>query len=319
MPWHARATSCSSSSTTKQEYIPQTADADQTVLPTEAEQGIFRYQTAAGEQRTANLLQIAGAERLPVHDRSDHRRRAREQHEARQYGSVEPGNNLRTEMLTWLEPQKTDQLLSDGATRLSDHAEPVLDGQLEPAIDQDAQGRRGWPIPGYPHQLDTFDAGWWVASTGLNWTIDSNMHNEFRYGIQHSGDTNAVAARRSIYELNGIVNGLPARFDAAARPRHRSQRRRADHRPALHHDDLRHVDDDPRQSQLKFGGKFRETHWRDHVVRRRRARAGYPRPAAVHARLADRRSGPVASSTPTTMPGIQNADLANVLQRSTHC
>ena len=47
---------------------------------------------------------------------------SRSRHRPAPYGSTEPGTNLRTEVLTWLEPQKTDQLLPDGAARLPDHA-----------------------------------------------------------------------------------------------------------------------------------------------------------------------------------------------------
>ena len=77
---------------------------------------------------------------------------------------------------------------------------------------QDAQGRRVWPIPGFPINTDTFDSGWWVWSTGTNWTIGSSMHNELRFGIQHSGDTNEVGRQAEFFELNGIVNGQAARF-----------------------------------------------------------------------------------------------------------
>ncbi len=59
----------------EQEYIPQTQTRTQTVLTAEAQQGIFRYQTAAGEQRTVNVLDIAGAERVPVDAGPDDRRR----------------------------------------------------------------------------------------------------------------------------------------------------------------------------------------------------------------------------------------------------
>ena len=77
---------------------------------------------------------------------------------------------------------------------------------------QDAQGRRIWPMPGYPIQADTFDSGWWVTSNGFNWTPGGNTHNEFRFGIQHSGDTNERGREYEHFFRNGVVNGLPARF-----------------------------------------------------------------------------------------------------------
>src|SRR3954470_960384 len=45
----------------EEQYIPQTQTRNNVILTPEAEQGIFRYQTATGEQRTVNLLDIAAA------------------------------------------------------------------------------------------------------------------------------------------------------------------------------------------------------------------------------------------------------------------
>jgi len=77
---------------------------------------------------------------------------------------------------------------------------------------QDQQGRRVWPMPGMPINADTFNAGWGGFATGTNWTINSNLHNEMRFGIQHSGDTNEVGRQKEFFDLNGQVNGLSARF-----------------------------------------------------------------------------------------------------------
>ena len=68
---------------------------------------------------------------------------------------------------------------------------------------QDAQGRRVWPLPDYPINSDTFDAGWWVWSNGLNWSINPNAHNELRVGLQHSGDTNEKGREPETFLLNG--------------------------------------------------------------------------------------------------------------------
>src|SRR5262245_54379273 len=43
----------------EEQWLPQTQTRTQTVLTEEARQGIFRYQTSTGEQRTANLYSIA--------------------------------------------------------------------------------------------------------------------------------------------------------------------------------------------------------------------------------------------------------------------
>jgi hypothetical protein len=80
----------------EQEYIPETATRTRTVLQSTADAGIFRYQTAAGEIRQANLLDIARAAGFPSsfdptmqHQLAGHRA-------AREHGTTEVANNLNT-------------------------------------------------------------------------------------------------------------------------------------------------------------------------------------------------------------------------------
>ena len=119
----------------------------------EAQQGIFRYQTAAGEQRTVNVLDIAAANGFrstPDPIIAQHPGRAE-----RARGSTARStstNNLRTEALDWLEPQK----------QINYYPTVRVDYQIKTNLslmtsynryNQDAQGRRVWPIPGLPDQL----------------------------------------------------------------------------------------------------------------------------------------------------------------------
>ncbi len=195
----------------EEEYIPETQTRTQTVLQPSADAGIFRYRTAAGEIRQVNVLDIARANGFPSSFDPLIQRQLAGHREATQFGTVNPENNLNTATLSWIEPQKS----------INYYPTARLDYQIRPNLAwmgswnlyrQDAQGRRGWPLAGYPPQQNIFVASWWVASSGLNWSINSNTHNEFRYGVQHSGDT-VPYRERAIYEqLNGVVNGLPARL-----------------------------------------------------------------------------------------------------------
>src|SRR5881296_324209 len=72
----------------EQEYIPATAIQTNTVLTAEAEQGIFRYVTAAGEQRTANLLQIAAQNGFQSAPDPTIAALLAKQHQAQQFGSL---------------------------------------------------------------------------------------------------------------------------------------------------------------------------------------------------------------------------------------
>ena len=193
----------------EQEYIPATAIQTNTVLTAEAEQGIFRYVTPAGEQRTANLLQIAAQNGFQSAPDPTIAALLAKQHQAKQFGSLLGTNSLRTQDFSWLEPSK----------QINNYPTGRVDLQMTPNLawmaswnlySQDDQGRRQWPLPDVPVQY-MFHASWWITSSGLNWTITPRTHNELRYGIQHSGDT---TPNRGVefYLPNGLVNGRPARF-----------------------------------------------------------------------------------------------------------
>ena len=127
---------------------------------------------------------------------------------------------------------------------------------------QRAYGRRVWPFPDYPIQLDTFDSGWWVAN-GFNWAVSGNKHNELRVGLQHSGDTNRRGREAEHFELNGIVNGLPARFALPLGLVALS----GDNAPVIGKHYITTISDTFTWLQgdhtWSFGGNYRDTQWRD--------------------------------------------------------
>ena len=270
------------------DYIPQTTTRETTVLTAEAQQGIFRYTTATGEQRTVNVYQMAAAAGLQSTPDPTIAALLAKQADARNYSTGEPGGTLRQEILSWREPQKA----------IDQFPTVRLDYQIKPNLavmgsynrrNQDQQGRRVWPMPGMPINSDTFDAGWWVIATGTNWTINSNLHNEMRFGIQHSGDTNEVGRQKEFFELNGIVNGLPARFQLPL-----VSLLVADNAPVIGKHYITTITDTFTMLRgnhtLTFGGNYRDTQWRDrsldgagtggylglprYATRRRRRRSG---------------------------------------------
>ena len=68
-----------------------------------------------------------------------------------------------------------------------------------------------------------FRRGWYVWSSALQSTLSTRTFNEFRYGMQHSGDTNARAEYGEHYKFDG----KPLRIGAHCRlvPRFRSSTR----------------------------------------------------------------------------------------------
>ena len=134
----------------EEEYIPQTATQSVTLLTTEAQQGIFRYQTAAGEVRTANLLQIAAANGFSGTQDPTLAAMFTEEATARQFGTITENtsaNALRLQGVSWLEPQK--QINYYPTVRLDYHVKPTLALMTSyNRYSQDAQGRRLWPMQG---------------------------------------------------------------------------------------------------------------------------------------------------------------------------
>src|SRR5262249_10647562 len=130
-----------------QEYQPTAAIQTNTVLTAEAQQGIFRYQTATGEQRTANLLQIAAANGFPSAMDPTIATLLNKQAQAQAAGTLRSTNNLRTQAFNWLEPSKV--LLYYPTARLDYQITPNLAwmGRWNLYRDDD-HDRRQWPSAG---------------------------------------------------------------------------------------------------------------------------------------------------------------------------
>jgi hypothetical protein len=295
----------------EQEYIPATAIQTNTVLTPEAAQGIFRYVTSTGEQRTANLLQIAGQNGFPSQIDPTIGGLLAKQRQAQQFGDLRTTNSLRTQDLAWLEPSK----------RINNYPTARFDAQITPSLSwmgswnlysQDDQGRRQWPLPDIPVQY-LFHASWWITSSGVNWAVSPRTHNEFRYGIQHSGDT---TPNRGVefYAPNGLVNGRPARFTYGSVFAPNSlQNMVQDAAPITGRHYITTIYDTLTllrgNHSVRLGGSFRQTDWRDTSLDAPGSSGilGFPRYTLGCA------TGDPAFSifNATTMPGFANADQAS--------
>lgn len=244
------------------EYQPQTVTRSQNLLTLEANQGIFRYQTAAGEVRTANLLTLAGQNGFQSTLDPIMAAFLAKQQESRNFATVVSTNNLRTESISWREPQK----------QINTYPTFRIDWQISPSLsfmtsfnryNQDAQGRRLWPLPTFPIQSDTFDAGWWIHSSGLSWSINAQTHNEFRFGVQHSGDTNELGRDIDQFALNGLVQGKFARFSLPLTLNNLSNI----NAPVIGAHYITTITDELTllhgNHTLGFGGNYRDTQWHD--------------------------------------------------------
>ena len=194
------------------EWIPRTATHTQRTLTEEARLGIFRYTTAGGEQRTVNVFERADAAGFQSTPDPTIAGFLAKQSEAKRHAVVEPGGSLLEEVLRWREPQK--QLDMYPTLRIDYQATSSLSFMSSlNRIDRNAEPPRLWPIPNFPVNANPFDSGGWVWSTATNWTISPRMQNELRFGIRHNWNSTGQTSGRDMFELNGLVNGLPARFE----------------------------------------------------------------------------------------------------------
>jgi hypothetical protein len=291
----------------EQEYIPGTALQNNIMLSAEAEQGIFRYQTATGEQRTANLLQIAGQNGFASLKDPTIAALLAKQRESTSQGAVRSTNNLRTQSFDWLAPGK----------EIFDFPTARLDYQITPTLawmgswnlwSSRTDGRPQWPHPDLPVQYQ-FKRSFWIGSTALNWTMGPRTFNEFRYGTQHSGDT-TPGRGPEFYDANGLVNGQRARFTFPFTLLNLVQ----DAAPITGRHYITTIYDTMTMLRgnhsIKLGGTFRLTDWRDTSLDGAGTAGilGFPRYT-----LGSPGGDPVQSIfNATSMPGIQNADLTDV-------
>jgi hypothetical protein len=296
-------------------YIPRTANQSNIMLTSEAQQGIFRYQTASGEIRTVNLLQIAGQNGFQSTIDPTIATLLAKQNQAIQYGRLASTNDLRTTSFNWLEPGKVVQPYP--TARVDFQITPNLSwmGSWNLSGSKD-YGRRQWPLPDVPVQY-LFNLSYWITSTGVNWTIGSRNFNEFRYGVQHSGDT-TPGRGLEFMTANPSLNGAPIRFNAGEKnlfpPFNLSPMVQQDapitgrHYITTIYDALTLLRGN---HSFKLGGAYRLTDWHDTSFDAPGGLLGSPAYTVGSA------TGDPAVNlfTAATMPGVQSTDLgaANAL------
>ena len=70
-------------------------------------------------------------------------------------------------------------------------------------------GARRLPVPDI-HRTNPFRLGYFTWNVALQSTVSASTFNEFRYGVQHSGDSNASAT--ADYGTYFTYNGQPLRI-----------------------------------------------------------------------------------------------------------
>lgn len=153
-------------------------------------------------------------------------------------------------------------------------------------------------------RTNPFRLGYFVYAGALQSTFTSNTFNEFRYGVQHSGDTNT----RDEYGPHFTFNNKPLRIGATLpfgplTPFIDQQNVTGRHFITTMYDTLTM---NRGQHTYTFGGSFRNTVWNDVAVVYQVPTYGTGSPAGDPLQVAN-------AYTTTTLPGIVNTELANPL------
>lgn len=153
-------------------------------------------------------------------------------------------------------------------------------------------------------RTNPFRLGYFIYSGALQSTFTANTFNEFRYGVQHSGDTNTRDEYGPYYQ----VNGKPLRIGATLPfgplvPFIDQQNVTGRHYITTLYDTFTM---NRGQHTYTFGGSFRRTVWNDVAVVYQVPTYGTGTPSGDPLQAAQ-------AFTTTTLPGIVNTDIGNPL------
>jgi hypothetical protein len=190
-------------------YQPQRPNQTQTVLQGDAAKGIYSYRLASGQVASVNVLSIAAANGFSTALDPAVADTISKQASAGANGYYTPiVNNPNQQTLNWAEDNNLYQYFP--TTRLDYYLKPTIQITGTWNLRHSWQpGVRRFPIEGAPKQNPFRVGGYFTYSTAVNWTVSPHAFNEFRYGVQHSGDSNTVASRGGLFNT---YNNQPLRW-----------------------------------------------------------------------------------------------------------
>jgi hypothetical protein len=184
-------------------YQPQLTSHSFNYLNAAAQQGIFTYFGTDRVIHTANVLQIAQSKGFQgTIDPTIASYILAHQNQALPKGVLTPiNNNFNQQLFTFLTPEPlwsyfpTARLDYQATSKLAIQGTWNLRHFRDPGFPQT-------PIPGAPNQSQFLVAGYWLYSLGVNYAFTPHTLNEFRYGVQHSGDV-IPGSNPGLYDIGG--------------------------------------------------------------------------------------------------------------------
>jgi hypothetical protein len=188
-------------------YQPQLTTHSFNYLNAAAQQGTFTYRASSGPNngtiQTANVLQIGASKGFQgTIDSTIASYILAHQNQALANGVLTPiNNNFNQQLFTFLTPENlwsyfpTARLDYQATSKLAIQGTWNLRHFRDPGFPQT-------PISGAPNQSQFLVAGYWLYSVGVNYAFTPRTLNEFRYGVQHSGDV-IPGSNTKLYDIGG--------------------------------------------------------------------------------------------------------------------
>ena len=184
-------------------YSPITNARTVTVLTPAAQQGIYTYLVpGTNEIRTRNVLAIAATAGAPTTLDAVTQSILQTNNEIPKFAAQIPDTDLNRDSYTWL--AENNNYAYFPAARFDFYITPKQQLTWSWNYRHNWQaGERRLPVPEIS-RTNPFRLGYFVWSMALQSTLTNNTFNEFRYGVQHSGDSNASAAYGPYYTFNDV-------------------------------------------------------------------------------------------------------------------
>jgi carboxypeptidase family protein len=250
-------------------YNPQLNARTAKVLTPEAQQGIYTYLVSGttNQVRTQNVIDIARANGKPVTLDPVAQAILAVNNRIPDFATKIPDTELNRDSYTW---NAENNLAAYFPTVRFDYfVTPKHQLTFTWNYFHNWQpGERRLPVPDI-ERTGPFRLGYFVYSAALQSTLSSNTFNEFRYGQQHSGDTN----RRAEYGLYYQFNGIPLRIGNNLPFNDGTQNALGPAVPFIDQDNTtgRHyiktiydtLTMNRGQHSITLGGSYRKTDWKD--------------------------------------------------------
>jgi hypothetical protein len=196
-------------------YSPIKTSRTVTVLTPDAQKGIYTYVVSGttNQLRTGNVLDLAAAKGLPTKLDAVTQTILGINNQIPKYASKIAGTDLNRDTYTW--DAENNNFAYFPTTRLDYFATPKQQLTFTWNYRHNWQaGERRLPVPDVS-RTNPFRLGYYVWAGALQSTLSSQTLNEFRYGVQHSGDTNARAEYGDFYRYNNVPLRIGANLQFA--------------------------------------------------------------------------------------------------------